>query len=133
MPPAPRFPPRHSGTPGGCLLIGEQVPPHALSLPSYWLLLPAQLLLARRRHASPLSAAMAAAGGRRSSEPGQTSAPGGAGDTSLLGSATTWPLKRYGRFLPPTDSDDEGQNTSSWKVKGGAGWGWLLGLAVTGV
>ncbi|KGL88422.1 Meiotic recombination protein REC114-like, partial [Charadrius vociferus] len=47
---------------------------------------------------------------------GQRSAPGGAGDTSLLGSATTWPLKRYGRFLPPTDSDDEGQSTSSWKV-----------------
>ncbi|KAM6388031.1 meiotic recombination protein REC114 [Pluvialis apricaria] len=59
---------------------------------------------------------MAVAGGGRSSEQGQTSAPGGAGDTSLLGSATTWPLKRYGRFLPPTDSDDEGQNTSSWKV-----------------
>ncbi|KFQ86998.1 Meiotic recombination protein REC114-like, partial [Phoenicopterus ruber ruber] len=39
-----------------------------------------------------------------------------AGDTSLLGSATTWPLKRYGRFLPPTDGDDEGQSTSSWKV-----------------
>ncbi|XP_009945727.1 PREDICTED: meiotic recombination protein REC114, partial [Leptosomus discolor] len=38
------------------------------------------------------------------------------GDTSLLGSATTWPLKRYGRFLPPRDGDDEGQNTSSWKV-----------------
>ncbi|XP_035755387.1 meiotic recombination protein REC114 [Egretta garzetta] len=45
--------------------------------------------------------------------------PGGekkTGDTSLLTSATTWPLKRYGRFLPPTDSDVEGQNTSSWKV-----------------
>lgn len=27
VPPAPRFPPRHSGTPGGCPLIGEQVPP----------------------------------------------------------------------------------------------------------
>ncbi|NXW54657.1 RE114 protein, partial [Eurystomus gularis] len=39
-----------------------------------------------------------------------------AGDTSLLGSATTWPLKRYGRFLPPRDGDEEGQNTSSWKV-----------------
>ncbi|XP_076204794.1 meiotic recombination protein REC114 [Aptenodytes patagonicus] len=59
---------------------------------------------------------MAVAGGSRSSEPGQASAPGGAGDTSLLSSATTWPLKRYGRFLPPTDGDDEGQNTSSWKV-----------------
>ncbi|NWH51034.1 RE114 protein, partial [Fregata magnificens] len=47
---------------------------------------------------------------------GQASALGSAGDTCLLGSATTWPLKRYGRFLPPTDSDDEGQNTSSWKV-----------------
>ncbi|NXP04286.1 RE114 protein, partial [Thinocorus orbignyianus] len=38
------------------------------------------------------------------------------GATSLLGSATTWPLKRYGQFLPPTDGDSEGQNTSSWKV-----------------
>ncbi|NWV09422.1 RE114 protein, partial [Ptilonorhynchus violaceus] len=46
---------------------------------------------------------------------GPSSAPGSAGDTSLLGSATTWPLKRYGRFLPPTDGDDVGQNTS-WKV-----------------
>ncbi|XP_009468001.1 PREDICTED: meiotic recombination protein REC114 [Nipponia nippon] len=50
---------------------------------------------------------MAVAGGGCSSEPGQA---------SLLGSATTWPLKRYGRFLPATDGDDEGQNTSSWKV-----------------
>ncbi|XP_010008175.1 PREDICTED: meiotic recombination protein REC114, partial [Nestor notabilis] len=33
-----------------------------------------------------------------------------------LGSATTWPLKRYGRFLPTTDREDEGQNASSWKV-----------------
>ncbi|NWW79562.1 RE114 protein, partial [Climacteris rufus] len=41
--------------------------------------------------------------------------PGSGGDTSLLGSATTWPLKRYGRFLPPTDGDDE-PHTSSWKV-----------------
>ncbi|NWR78810.1 RE114 protein, partial [Centropus unirufus] len=40
-------------------------------------------------------------------------APGGA---SLLGSATTWPLKRYGRFLPPTEGGGEGQNASSWKV-----------------
>ncbi|NXK25333.1 RE114 protein, partial [Arenaria interpres] len=47
---------------------------------------------------------------------GPASAPGGAGDTSLLGSATTWPLQRYGRFLPPTDGDGEGQNSSSWKV-----------------
>ncbi|NXC70732.1 RE114 protein, partial [Anhinga anhinga] len=47
---------------------------------------------------------------------GQPSAPSGAGDTCFLGSATTWPLKRYGRFLPPMDGDDEGQNTSSWKV-----------------
>ncbi|NXE92331.1 RE114 protein, partial [Menura novaehollandiae] len=39
--------------------------------------------------------------------------PDSAGDTSLL--STAWPLKRYGRFLPPTDGDDEGQNTS-WKV-----------------
>ncbi|NXQ34329.1 RE114 protein, partial [Alaudala cheleensis] len=46
---------------------------------------------------------------------GLPSAPGSAGDTSLLGSATVWPLKRYGRFLPPKDGDDEGQNTS-WKV-----------------
>ncbi|XP_074012134.1 meiotic recombination protein REC114 [Numenius arquata] len=59
---------------------------------------------------------MATAGSGRSSGPGQALAPGGAGDTSLLGSATTWPLKRYGRFLPPTDGDGEGQNTSSWKV-----------------
>ncbi|KAK2524590.1 Rec114 [Columba guinea] len=43
-------------------------------------------------------------------------AGGGGGSSSLLGSATTWPLKRYGRFLPPAESDDEGQNTSSWKV-----------------
>ncbi|KAM6257008.1 meiotic recombination protein REC114 [Porphyrio hochstetteri] len=48
------------------------------------------------------------AGGGHGSEPGQAS--------SLLGSATTWPLKRYGRFLPPKDGEDEGQNTSSWKV-----------------
>ncbi|XP_032846271.2 meiotic recombination protein REC114 [Tyto alba] len=56
------------------------------------------------------------AAGRRSSQPGQAAEPGGSGDTSLLGSARTWPLKRYGRFLPPTDGEDEGQNTSSWKV-----------------
>ncbi|NXE80824.1 RE114 protein, partial [Cochlearius cochlearius] len=61
---------------------------------------------------SPLRAGMAVAGGGGTSEP----AAGGAGGTSLLTSATTWPLKRYGRFLPPTDSDVEGQNTSSWKV-----------------
>ncbi|NWR24225.1 RE114 protein, partial [Emberiza fucata] len=58
---------------------------------------------------------MAAAGGARGSQPGLASAPGSAGDTSLLGSATVWPLKRYGRFLPPKDGDHEGQNTS-WKV-----------------
>ncbi|NWS88451.1 RE114 protein, partial [Toxostoma redivivum] len=29
--------------------------------------------------------------------------------------ATVWPLKRYGRFLPPKDGDDEGHSTS-WKV-----------------
>ncbi|NXA72772.1 RE114 protein, partial [Thryothorus ludovicianus] len=46
---------------------------------------------------------------------GLSSAPGSAGDTSLLGSATMWPLKRYGRFLPPKDGDDQRQNTS-WKV-----------------
>ncbi|OPJ70015.1 meiotic recombination protein REC114 [Patagioenas fasciata monilis] len=40
----------------------------------------------------------------------------GGGSSSLLGSATTWPLKRYGRFLPPAEDDHEGQNTSSWKV-----------------
>lgn len=72
--------------------------------------------------------AAAVAGGGRGSEPGQGSAPG---DTSLLGSATTWPLKRYGRFLPPVDHDEEGQNAASWKVTGGAGKGWLLGVAVT--
>ncbi|XP_065544163.1 meiotic recombination protein REC114 isoform X2 [Lathamus discolor] len=54
-----------------------------------------------------------AAGGGRGSAPGQGSAPG---DTSLLASATTWPLKRYGRFLPPADRDEEGQNAASWKV-----------------
>ncbi|KAM6119354.1 meiotic recombination protein REC114 [Pterocles gutturalis] len=59
---------------------------------------------------------MAVAGGGRSSEPGPGSVPGSAGNSSFLGSATTWPLKRYGRFLPPKDGDDEGQNTSSWKV-----------------
>ncbi|OWK58876.1 Meiotic recombination protein REC114 [Lonchura striata] len=58
---------------------------------------------------------MAAAGGGRGSQPGLASAPGSAGDSSLLGSATVWPLKRYGRFLPPKDGDCEGQNTS-WKV-----------------
>ncbi|XP_036245776.1 meiotic recombination protein REC114 [Molothrus ater] len=58
---------------------------------------------------------MAAAGGPRGSQPGLASAPGTAGDSSLLGSATVWPLKRYGRFLPPKDGDDEGRNTS-WKV-----------------
>uniref|UniRef100_A0A8C4KP67 REC114 meiotic recombination protein n=1 Tax=Dromaius novaehollandiae TaxID=8790 RepID=A0A8C4KP67_DRONO len=44
--------------------------------------------------------------------------PGGAdaNATSLLGSATTWPLKRYGRFLPPADGDDEGRSGTSWKV-----------------
>ncbi|NXD25156.1 RE114 protein, partial [Spelaeornis formosus] len=58
---------------------------------------------------------MAAAGGARGSEAALPSAPGSCGDTSLLGSATMWPLKRYGRFLPPKDGDDEGHNTS-WKV-----------------
>ncbi|NXD86945.1 RE114 protein, partial [Halcyon senegalensis] len=61
------------------------------------------------------SAAMAAGGGC-SSQPGQASAPGPSGDTSLLGSAMTWPLKRYGRFLPPRDGDCERQSISSWKV-----------------
>ncbi|XP_071424930.1 meiotic recombination protein REC114 [Pithys albifrons albifrons] len=54
---------------------------------------------------------MAAAAAPHGSEP----RPGPAGNTSLLSSATTWPLKRYGRFLPPRDGDDEGRNTS-WKV-----------------
>ncbi|NWI03983.1 RE114 protein, partial [Tichodroma muraria] len=58
---------------------------------------------------------MAAAGGGGGSGPGLPSAPGSAGDASLLGSATVWPLKRYGRFLPPKDGDVEGQSTS-WKV-----------------
>ncbi|XP_056355646.1 meiotic recombination protein REC114 [Oenanthe melanoleuca] len=58
---------------------------------------------------------MAAAGGARGSQPGMASAPGSAGDTSLLGSATVWPLKRYGRFLPTKDGGGEGQSTS-WKV-----------------
>ncbi|KAM9181602.1 meiotic recombination protein REC114 [Mergus octosetaceus] len=40
-------------------------------------------------------------------------AAGGGG--SLSGSASTWPLKRYGRFLPPTDGDEE-QTASSWQV-----------------
>ncbi|XP_053933309.1 meiotic recombination protein REC114 [Cuculus canorus] len=38
------------------------------------------------------------------------------GHASLLGSATTWPLKRYGRFQPPMEDRDEGHNVSSWKV-----------------
>ncbi|NXY86122.1 RE114 protein, partial [Alcedo cyanopectus] len=60
---------------------------------------------------------MLAAGGGDggSSQAAQASAPVPSGDTSLLGSARTWPLKRYGRFLPPTDDDGEGQNIS-WKV-----------------
>ncbi|KAI6077966.1 Meiotic recombination protein REC114 isoform X3 [Aix galericulata] len=36
------------------------------------------------------------------------------GGNSLAGSASTWPLKRYGRFLPPTDGDEE-QTASSWQ------------------
>ncbi|NXL89011.1 RE114 protein, partial [Alectura lathami] len=47
---------------------------------------------------------------------GSSEVPGGASHTSLLASATTWPLKRYGRFLPPTDSDEEKQSSCSWKV-----------------
>ncbi|KFP72265.1 Meiotic recombination protein REC114-like, partial [Acanthisitta chloris] len=35
--------------------------------------------------------------------------------TSVLGSSRTWPLQRYGRFLPPREEEDEGQNIS-WKV-----------------
>uniref|UniRef100_A0A8C9FK00 REC114 meiotic recombination protein n=1 Tax=Pavo cristatus TaxID=9049 RepID=A0A8C9FK00_PAVCR len=42
--------------------------------------------------------------------------PSGAGSTSLLASATTWPLKRYGRFLSPTDSEDGERSGHSWKV-----------------
>uniref|UniRef100_G1MT86 REC114 meiotic recombination protein n=1 Tax=Meleagris gallopavo TaxID=9103 RepID=G1MT86_MELGA len=42
--------------------------------------------------------------------------PSGAGGTSLLASATTWPLKRYGRFLSPTDSEDGERSGHSWKV-----------------
>ncbi|XP_068000447.1 meiotic recombination protein REC114 [Melanerpes formicivorus] len=60
--------------------------------------------------AAPSAPGMAVAG-----EAPSSSAPGPAGDASLLGSARTWPLKRYGRFLPPRDGDSEGQNTS-WKV-----------------
>lgn len=75
---------------------------------------------------------MAAAGGVRGSEPGKASASGSASDTSLLGSATVWHLKRYGRFLPPKDGDDEGRSTS-WKVPAARG-GWpgvgLLALLV---
>ncbi|XP_062440036.1 meiotic recombination protein REC114 [Rhea pennata] len=57
----------------------------------------------------------------RSSEPGQAPAransrPGGADTTSLLGSATTWPLKRYARFLPPAGGGDDERNGASWKV-----------------
>ncbi|NWJ03302.1 RE114 protein, partial [Crypturellus undulatus] len=60
----------------------------------------------------------------RGPEPGHplardNSRPGGSDTTSLLGSATTWPLKRYGRFLPPSDDDDEEeeeQRGTSWKV-----------------
>ncbi|KFQ38044.1 Meiotic recombination protein REC114-like, partial [Mesitornis unicolor] len=47
---------------------------------------------------------------------GRSSEPRQPGDTSLRDSARTWPLKRYGRFLPPRDCDDEEQNASSWKV-----------------
>lgn len=83
----------------------------ALSLLSDWLPLPAQ----------PLPG-VAACGAARSPQAGMAAAGGGGGSSSLLGSATTWPLKRYGRFLPPAESDDEGQNTSSWKVRGGAAW-----------
>ncbi|XP_068551343.1 meiotic recombination protein REC114 isoform X1 [Anas acuta] len=39
----------------------------------------------------------------------------GGGGGSLSGSASTWPLQRYGRFLPPTDGDEE-QTASSWQV-----------------
>ncbi|XP_068814890.1 meiotic recombination protein REC114 isoform X2 [Struthio camelus] len=58
----------------------------------------------------------------RSSDPAQaftraTGRPSGADTTSLLDSATTWPLKRYGRFLPPADDDDDEERSgASWKV-----------------
>lgn len=71
---------------------------------------------------------MAAGGAVRGSEPGLPSVPGSAGDTSLLGSATVWPLKRYGRFIPPKDGDDEGQSTS-WKVPAARG-GWRGGVGL---
>ncbi|POI28255.1 hypothetical protein CIB84_007995, partial [Bambusicola thoracicus] len=48
--------------------------------------------------------------------PGTAEQPSGAGSTSLLASATTWPLKRYGRFLSPTDSEDGERSGHSWKV-----------------
>ncbi|NXJ10159.1 RE114 protein, partial [Odontophorus gujanensis] len=35
------------------------------------------------------------------------------GGSSLLASSATWPLKRYGRFLPPEDCEQSGD---SWKV-----------------
>lgn len=47
---------------------------------------------------------------------GTAEQPSGAGSTSLLASATTWPLKRYGRFLSPTDSEDGERSGHSWKV-----------------
>uniref|UniRef100_A0A8C0U0F3 REC114 meiotic recombination protein n=1 Tax=Cyanistes caeruleus TaxID=156563 RepID=A0A8C0U0F3_CYACU len=76
---------------------------------------PSSRALAAAAPQSSQSGMAEAAGGGCGSEPGLASAPGSAGDTSLLGGATVWPLKRYGRFLPPKDGDDEGQNTS-WKV-----------------
>ncbi|NWU93540.1 RE114 protein, partial [Upupa epops] len=36
--------------------------------------------------------------------------------SSFLGSATTWPLKRYGRFLPAKGNEEGRQSDSSWKV-----------------
>ncbi|XP_069722869.1 meiotic recombination protein REC114 [Phaenicophaeus curvirostris] len=38
------------------------------------------------------------------------------GDASLLASASTWPLKRYGRFQPPAERGGGGHGASSWKV-----------------
>ncbi|NWH72215.1 RE114 protein, partial [Piaya cayana] len=38
------------------------------------------------------------------------------GDASFLASASTWPLKRYGRFQPPAERGDGGRGASSWKV-----------------
>lgn len=57
------------------------------------------------------------AGSRCSSQvDGASEQPSGAGSSSLLASATTWPLKRYGRFLSPTDKEDGERSDRSWQV-----------------